>query len=759
MRKIFQISLIPLMLLLSFSVSAETFVVKDIRVEGLQRITAGTVFSYFELKPGDSIDEDSSAALVRKLFKTGFFKDVRLEKDGDVLVIVVDERPAISEINFSGNKSIPDEILQKGLTDAGLANGRIFDRAVLDGIEQELERQFFNQGKYAVKLDVVVTPLVRNRVAIDISIIEGDTALIKSINIIGNESFDKELLLDEFELTTGSWFSILTKDNQYSKQKLNGDLERLRSYYLNRGFLKFEIVSSQVTITPDKKYIYVTLAVDEGDIYLLSDVQLAGDYLGSVDDYFSKIQLVRGQPFNRRKVVESSNRISSMLADQGHAFANINAIPKLDEKEKTVVITYFIDPGKKVYTRRINITGNSRTRDEVVRREFRQMEGSGFSREKLKLSRERAQRTGYFDRVTVKTKAVDSSNDEIDIDVEVIEKPSGALMAGIGFSQSSGVAFNASIRQNNFLGTGKKVALAFETDEANEHYEISYTNPYYTIDGMSRGFTLSYKTTDFDELDTADYKTNDGIIGVNFGIPLDEFHKFNFGLALHSIDFKLGANPSTQITNWQTNEGSNYLNVEGSVGWVHDSRDSATFPKEGALQKVSAEFTLPGSDLTYYKMEYKHGRYFPLGGDLVLGVNGQLGYGDSYGDTSSLPFFENYFLGGPSTVRGFSTFSLGPRDSQGEPLGGNTKVLGNMELLYPAPFMPKAMRISAFADAGAVYDSGSDIFNSDELRYSAGIGVQWLSPVGAIKFSYAEPFNKDNQDESEEFQFTFGSSF
>ena len=304
MRKIFQISLIPLMLLLSFSVSAETFVVKDIRVEGLQRITAGTVFSYFELKPGDSIDEDSSAALVRKLFKTGFFKDVRLEKDGDVLVIVVDERPAISEINFSGNKSIPDEILQKGLTDAGLANGRIFDRAVLDGIEQELERQFFNQGKYAVKLDVVVTPLVRNRVAIDISIIEGDTALIKSINIIGNESFDKELLLDEFELTTGSWFSILTKDNQYSKQKLNGDLERLRSYYLNRGFLKFEIVSSQVTITPDKKYIYVTLAVDEGDIYLLSDVQLAGDYLGSVDDYFSKIQLVRGQPFNRRKVVE-----------------------------------------------------------------------------------------------------------------------------------------------------------------------------------------------------------------------------------------------------------------------------------------------------------------------------------------------------------------------------------------------------------------------------------------------------------------------
>ncbi len=759
MKKFLKISPIFLFMMLSSAISAETFLVKDIRVEGLQRITAGTVFNYFELKPGDTIDDKSSAALIRKLFKTGFFKDVRLERDGDVLVIIVDERPAISEISFSGNKSIPEEVLQKGLTDVGLASGRTFDRSVLDSIERELERQYFNQGKYAVKLDTVVTPLERNRVAIDISIIEGDTALIKSINIIGNKVFDEETLLDQFELTTGSWFSLFTKDNQYSKQKLNGDLESLKSYYLDRGFLKFALNSSQVTITPDKKYIYVTLNISENDIYLLSDIQLAGEYVGDAEDYFSKIQLTRGQPFSRRKVVESSTRISRMLADQGHAFANINAIPKINEEKKTVVITYFIDAGKKVYTRRINITGNSRTRDEVVRREFRQMEGAGFSREKLKLSKERAQRTGYFDRVTVATSAVDGSNDEIDINVEVVEKPSGALMAGVGFSQSSGVAFNASIRQNNFLGTGKKVALAFETDEANEHYEISYTNPYYTVDGISRGFTLSYETTDFDELDTADYKTNDGIIGMNFGLPLDEFNKFKFGLALHDIDFKLGSNPSTQITNWETNEGNNYFNVEGSIGWVHDSRDSATFPKEGALQKISAEFTLPGSDLTYYKMEYKHGRYFPLGGDLVLRINGQIGYGDSYGDTSSLPFFENYFLGGPSTVRGFSTFSLGPRDSQGEPLGGNTKILGNLELLYPAPFMPKSMRIAAFADAGAIYDSGSDIFDSDELRYSAGLGFQWLSPVGAIKFSYAAPFNKDSQDESEEFQFTFGSSF
>lgn len=753
-------SLLGLMLLSSWAF-AESFVVEDIRVEGLQRITAGTVFNYLPVQPGDTVSDASSAGLVRALFKTGFFKDVRLERDGNVLILLVDERPAISEINFSGNKSIPEEALREGLKDAGLSEGRTFNRSVLESIEQELERQFFNQGKYAVRLTTTVTPLERNRVSIDITIVEGDTARIKGINIIGNQAFDEEDLLDEFELTTGGWLSALTKDDQYSRPKLAGDLETLKSYYLDRGYVKFKVDSTQVTITPDKKYIYITINLDEGNVYTLTDIQLAGEYVGAAEDYFPQIHLIRGEPFNRKKVVESSDRISSMLAEQGYAFANVNAIPELDEEAKGVSVTYFVDPGKRVYARRVNIAGNSRTRDEVVRREFRQMEGAEFSSEKLKLSRERVQRTGYFDRVSIETPAVPGSGDQIDINVDVVEKPSGALIAGVGFSQNSGIALNASVRQDNFLGTGKKVALAFKTDEANEAYEVSYTNPYYTVDGISRGFTLSYTTTNFDDLDAADYKTNDGIAGVNFGIPLSEFNKFNFGLALHAIDFKKGDNASAEIDLWQTKEGTNYLNLEGTISWVHDSRDSAIFPSEGALQRLSAEFTLPGSDLTYYKMEYRHGRYFPLGGDLVLGVNGQVGYGDSYGGTSSLPFFENYFAGGPSSVRGFAAYSLGPRDDAdtGEPLGANAKFVGNLELLHPAPFYPESMRFSAFIDAGAVYDTSDDIFDVDELRYSTGLGVQWLSPVGAMRFSYAVPFNADSLDESEEFQFTFGSSF
>jgi outer membrane protein insertion porin family len=759
MRKSFRLLPFVGLMMSSLSAFAESFVVDDIRVEGLQRITAGTVFNYLPVQPGDSISDANTPELIRALFKTGFFKDVRLERDGDVLIVVVSERPAISEINFSGNKSIEEEVLREGLKDAGLSEGRTFNRSVLEGIERELERQFFNAGKYAVKLSTTVTPLERNRVAIDIAIVEGETARIKRINIIGNEAFDEEDLLDEFSLTTGGWLSSFLKDDQYSRQKLAGDLEVLKSFYLDRGYVKFKVDSTQVTITPDKQDIYITINVSEGDVYKLSDIQLAGEYVGGPEDYFPHIHLIRGEPFNRKSVVESSDRISSMLADQGYAFANVNAIPDIDEDGKSVSVTYFVDPGSRVYTRRVNISGNSRTRDEVVRREFRQMESAWFSSEKLKLSRERVQRTGYFERVSVETPAVPGSGDEVDVNVDVVEKPSGALLAGLGFSQSSGIVLNASVRQENFLGTGKKVGLAFQTSDANQNYEVSYNNPYYTVDGISRGFTLNYRTTDFDELDTADYKTDDAILGMNFGIPLSEFNKFTFGFALHHIDFELGAAPSDEIIDWQDTEGSKYLNFETTIGWSHDSRDSAIFPTDGASQRLIAELTLPGSDLTYYKVEYRHRRYFPLGDDLVLSLGGEIGYGDSYGDTSQLPFFENYFGGGPKSVRGFSTFSLGPRDSQGDPLGGNAKVIANAELAYPAPFYPESMRLLAFVDAGAVYNTDDDIFDSDELRYSSGIGMAWLSPLGALRVSYAVPFNKDSQDEPEEFQFTFGTTF
>lgn len=752
--------LLALMLLFSQLALGEAFRVADIRVEGLQRITAGTVFNYLPVQPGDTVSDSTSPELVRALFKTGFFKDVRLERDGNVLIVVVEERPAISEINFSGNKSIEDDTLKEGLKDAGLAEGRTFNRSVLESIERELERQFFNEGKYAVKLETTVTPLERNRVAIDIAIVEGETARIKRINIIGNDAFEEEDLLDGFSLTTGGWLSAFTKDDQYSRQKLAGDLETLKSYYLDRGYVKFKIESTQVTITPDKKDIYITINITEGDVFTLTDVQLAGEYVGKAEDYFPMIHLLRGEPFNRKRVVESSDRISAMLSEQGYAFSNVNAIPEVDEEGKGVSVTYFVDPGKRVYVRRLNISGNSRTRDEVVRREFRQMEAAWFSSEKLKLSRERAQRTGYFERVGVETPAVTGSSDEVDINVDVTEKPSGALLAGLGYSQNDGIILNASISQENFLGTGKKVSLAFKSSSANKHYEIAYTNPYHTVDGISRGFILSYRTTDFSELSTADYKIDNAIAGVNYGIPLSEFNSFDFGLRVNKIDFT--SNPlvaSKEVLAWEAAEGNEYLDFEATIGWTHDSRDSAIFPSWGALQRLSAEVTVPGSDLAYYKVEYTHQRYFPISGDLVLGLNLGIGYGDSYGETSILPLFENYFSGGPKSVRGYKTYSLGPRDSKGEPLGGSGKLLGSAELSYPAPFYPDTMRLLGFFDSGLVVDAQNQGFDYDELRYSAGVGMAWLSPVGALRLSYAKPLKLDSQDESEEFQFTFGTTF
>ena len=484
------------------------FRIADVRVEGLQRITAGTVFNYLPVKPGDYLDFDRTSDIVRTLYKTGFFKDVRLEKRGSMLVIVVTERPAISEISFSGNQSIDSDALKEGLKDIGLAEGRSFDRSVLERIKKELERQYYNQGKYAVQLTATVTPLERNRVAIDINIIEGATALIRQINIVGNEAFDEDDLLDEFSLSTGSFLSRLLRDNQYSRPKLAGDLEILRSYYLDRGYVNFKVESTQVTITPDKRDIYITINVNEGGIYTIKDIRLAGDIVGDPESYFPLIHLRRGEPFARKAIVESSDRVSSKLSDLGYAFANVNSIPEIDEEERTVTITLFVDPGKRAYVRRINIRGNARTRDEVVRREFRQMESAWFSGERLKLSRERLQRTGYFDDVTVETPAVPGSADEVDINVSLKEKPSGTLLAGVGFSQSDGVVFNASVNQENFAGTGKKVAVALRTSGATQRYQFSITNPYYTVDGISRGFNLSYQSTDYDDLNVAGLSGN-----------------------------------------------------------------------------------------------------------------------------------------------------------------------------------------------------------------------------------------------------------
>ena len=750
------------LLVVAAGAQAQGFRVADIRVEGLQRITAGTVFNYLSLKPGDVVAYDRTADIVRELYKTGFFKDVRLEQEGDVLIVIVTERPAISEINFSGNKSIESEVLKEGLKDIGLAEGRTFERSVLDRIEQELERQYFNQGKYAIKLTSTVTPLERNRVAIDIDVAEGDTALIKRINIVGNTAFDEEDLLDEFSSSSGGWLSFFTKDNQYSRPRLAGDLETLRSYYLDRGYVNFKIESTQVTITPDRRDIYITINITEGDVYTINDIRLAGELIGETEAYFPLIHLRRGEPFARQAIVSSSERISAHLANLGHSFANVNSIPEIDEEANTVGVTFFVDPGERVYVRRINIRGNDRSRDEVIRREFRQMEAAWFSGEKLKTSRERAQRTGYFNTVNIETPKVPGSGDEVDINVNVEEKPSGALLAGLGFSQSDGIVVNASISQDNFVGTGKRVSLALQTSSANQAYQIAYTNPYYTVDGISRGFNLSYRATDFSDLDTADYKTDDGIIGMNFGIPLSEDNRFRFGVQLHHINFESGPTASKEVLDYEAAEGNNFLNFETTLSWREDSRDSAIFPKSGGVQSLFGELSVPGSDLTYYKASYEHRRYWPLADNLTFSLNGEISYGDSYGDTTALPLWENYFGGGPGSIRGYAARSIGPRDSQGDSFGGNAAYTGNVELLFPPPFMDdvESVRLAAFFDFGSVVNTKqTDLFDPDELRYSAGLGASWLSPVGALTISYAVPMKTDDQDEEEQFQFNLGRTF
>lgn len=754
--------LLLIILVLPQWVLGESFVVKDIRVDGLQRISPGTVFNYLPVKIGQQIESDETGEIIRVLYKTGFFKDVKLERQGDVLIVFVTERPAIAKIEIEGNKSLETEPLLLALKDIGLAEGRVFNRSILDKIEQELQRQYFNLGKYAVKLSSTVTPLERNRVAINIDISEGGTARIKKINIVGNSAFDEEDLLDQFSLNTTGFLSSFTKDDQYSRQKLSGDLEKLRSFYLDRGYINFKITSTQVSITPDKKDIYVTVNIEEGDVYTINDILLTGDLVLPKEAFFPMIHLVRGEVFSRKQVIGSAERINTLLGNNGYAFANVNSIPDIDEEKKQVAVTYFVDPGKRVYVRRINMKGNSDTRDEVLRREMRQLESAWYSAEQVTRSRERLQRLGFFDEVNVETPAVPGSTDQVDVNLSVVEKPMGNLMAGIGFSQSDGFIFSTSLTQRNFLGTGKQVSLAFDNSSSSTHYRLGYVNPYYTVDGISRGFNLSYQKTDFDEVDTARYLTDTGVAGVVFGLPITETDRVNFTMDLMHTTFKPADDASTEVVAFETENGDTFLDFKLGTSWNRDSRDSSLMPTKGGMQSLSASATIPGSDLEYYKIAYRHKRYFPLNNAFTLALNGDLAYGDVYGDTSRLPLWENFFAGGIKSVRGYKDYSLGPVDSKTDPLGGNVKIVGNAELFFPAPFrlMEKSIRLGLFVDAGYVFSThdGNDI-DLGELRYSTGASAMWLSPMGALGVSLGVPLNDKPGDETEIFQFTFGTAF
>ncbi|MEO7557897.1 MAG: outer membrane protein assembly factor BamA [Gammaproteobacteria bacterium] len=743
----------------------EPFVIKDIRVEGLQRISAGTVFSYLPVKVGDTLDDARSAETIRALFKAGFFKDVQLDRDGDVLVISVTERPSIGSVKISGNKDIESDVLTNALKEQGLVEGRVFDRALLDKVEQELNRQYLSRGKYAARIKTTVTPLERNRVGISIAISEGRAARIHEINIVGNKKFSDKKLRKNFQLSTPSFLSFYTGSDQYSKQKLTADLEALRSYYLDRGYINFNIESTQVSITPDKKDIYITINITEGEQFSVKDVKLAGDLVVPEQDLIKLVTVQSGDVFSRKDTVETTTKLAERLGQEGYAFTNINTIPEIDQENKQVSLTFFVDPGKRVYVRRINMVGNTKTRDEVLRREMRQLEGGWIDTEKVKRSRTRLEKLDYFEQVNVETPAVPGSTDQVDVNFSVVEKPSGNLLAGVGFSQSQGIIFNTSISQDNFMGSGKRVSAAFNNSSVNTVYSFAYTNPYYTLDGISRGFSLFSRDTDAGKANVADFTTK--VIGasVNYGIPVNEFDTIRVGLGYESTDLSTTANTPNEYQSFLTDNGSQFDTIKLTTGWSHDTRNRLIFPDQGRLQNLTAEVGLPGGGLEYYKLSYRHQMLFPLSRDFTLSLNGDVGYGDSYGDTTEFPFFENFYGGGTRSVRGFKDNTLGPKvapggPSAGDPLGGNLRLVANAEVFFPVPFYKenKSVRLGSFFDVGNVYGTNED-FDAGELRYSVGVSATWYSPLGALSFSVAQPLNKQTGDDVQNFQFTLGTTF
>ena len=738
----------------------EPFTVRDIRVEGIQRIEAGTVFSYLPVKVGETMTDEKGSQAIRALFGTGFFRDVRLEVDRNVLVVVVEERPAIASIDFVGMKEFDKEQVKKGLRDVGFQEGRTFDRAQLERAEQEIKRQYLTRGKYGVVVTTTVTPLERNRVGINFGIDEGEVARIRSINIVGNQVYAEKDLVALFVLRTPGWFTWYTKNDQYSRQKLQGDLENLRSYYMNRGFLDFNIDSTQVSITPDRRDIYITVNISEGEKYTVSDVKIGGDPIVAEEELRKLITLKPGDPFSRERLSETSKHIVDRLGNEGYAFANANAVPDVDRDKRTVAFTFMIDPGRRVYVRRINIAGNTRTRDEVIRRDMRQLEGSFYDASKLQLSKQRIDRTGYFAEVEVETPPVTGTTDQVDVTVRVKEKPTGAILLGIGYSSADKLILQAGISQSNIFGSGNTLGAQLNTGSFSRVLSMSFTQPYYTVDGVSRGFDVYNRMIDADVLLLGHYTTNSLGGGVRYGIPMTEVDTIGLGMSAERTKLGLFSDSPVRLLDFENLYGSKYSFLIGTVGWTRDTRDSVIWTTRGSVQRLSSEVTMPVGDLRYYKVGYEHQWFYPLSQTFTLMLRGDIGVGDGMSG-KPLPFFKNYYAGGVSSVRGYNTSSLGPRDpSDDSVVGGNRRLVGNAELLFPMPGMAadRSVRLGAFVDGGQVFAPGDKIALSD-LRYAAGLSVAWNSPVGPLKFSVAWPLNSKSGDNVQRLQFTLGQVF
>jgi outer membrane protein insertion porin family len=754
----------------------EPFVIRDIRIEGIQRVEAGTVFGYLPVKVGERMTEAKAAQAIRTLFGTGLFKDVRVEVEGDVLIVVVEERPAISQIDFVGMKDLPADLVRKALRENGIAEGRTFDKAIVDQAEQEIKRQYLGRGRYGVTVTTTVTPLDRNRVAINFTVDEGEVARIKSINIVGNRAYTEAELLDLIQLQTPGWLTWYTKNDQYSRQKLTADLETLRSHYLNRGYLDFNIESTQVSISPDKRDIYITINMLEGEKYIVTDIKLGGELLVPEAELMKLVRVTPGEPFSREKLAESTKAITERLGNDGYAFANANAVPEVNKDKRTVAFTIMIDPGRRVYVRRINIVGNTKTRDEVVRRELRQLEGAFYDGQKLQLSRQRVDKLNYFESVDLDTEPVAGSADQVDINLKVKEKATGNLLFGVGYSSSDGLILQGALSQANIFGTGNQVTINVNTSKVNRNIGFSFLNPYFTVDGVSAGANVYDRRFDANELGVGAYVTETLGGGFQVGFPVAEFDRITTALALEQTKIDLFADSPQRFIDFVAQNGNEPVYMPATIAWARDRRDSAIFPTTGTFQRVFTEIAVPGLDLTYYKLGYQISWYFPIAREVIGMLSGQLGYGGGY-DGDTLPFFKAYYAGGPGTVRGYETSSLGPRDPEGV-LGGSRQAIVNAEVTFPFPGMGKdrSLRLGVFFDAGQVWSdqpgfgfgdkgtvtntsTGASVSYDLRLRYSAGAILAWNSPFGPFRLFYAVPLNDQPGDQIQRFQFVFGHTF
>lgn len=744
------------------------FEVKDIRVEGIQRTEAGTVFNYLPLKVGETYTDDKGTAAIKALYATGLFKDIRIEVEGNVLVVALEERPSIAKVDFTGTKEFEKDQLIKALKEIGVGETHIFDKSLVDRAEQELKREYLSKGLYGVQITTTVTPIERNRVNVTFAVDEGDAAHIKQIKFVGNKAFSDSELLKTIKLSTSGWFTWYSKADQYSKQKLSGDIETLKSFYLDRGYLEMQIESTQVSITTDKKDIYITVNITEGEKYTVSSIKLAGEMLGREAEFETLMSLKAGDVYSGKKLTDSTKRISDRMGNFGYAFANVNANPEIDKDKKEVAFTVLVDPGKRVYVHHINITGNTKTRDEVIRREFRQYEASWYDSEKIKRSRDRVDRLGYFKEVTVETPEVVGSNDQVDVNLAVTERPTGNITLGAGYSQYEKLTFNAGIQQENAFGSGDTIGIQVNTSALNRTIALSHTDPYVTDEGISRTIELYLRTM-------RPPLTNSGYFYVRtlgattrFGVPFTEFDYVFFGIGVERTDVETYKNVpgysdsplQYQEYTQQFGDGTlaNTTSFPLTASWARDSRNSALTPTNGQLQRANIEIAPVGS-LRYYRLVYQNQYFRPIASWITLALNGEFDYGRGLGG-KPFPVFKNWYAGGIGSVRGYLTSTLGPTDVNGDPLGGASRVIMNGELHFPFPgsTADAGLQWFAFVDGGNVFADRQRIEFS-QLRYSAGLGISWISPVGPLKLSYANPLNAQPTDLKERFQFQLGTGF